>query len=272
VIQLLNRPDTAAAMSAKLEGPRVLRRVLGECNLDFVVLCSSLTSILGTGGRTDYCAANAYLDAFARDRSSWKDTRVIAVNWDTWREAGMAVDARLAASMVDQQRQALSAGMSSAEGVEALCRILARYASGQVVVSTRDLRTRIERSGSTDTVREPSSLQPASQHARPDVPTPYVEPRTETEQEIAATWRQYFGFDRIGIHDSFFELGGHSLLAIQLLPSIRERFGIDLPLPTFFELGTIEKLATHIDAARWAVDAGGTARDGQAQDRDEIEL
>src|SRR6185295_2552999 len=51
---------------------------------------SSLTSILGGLGQVDYCAANAFLDAFAHNKSAQSDTFTVSINWDTWQEVGMA--------------------------------------------------------------------------------------------------------------------------------------------------------------------------------------
>ncbi|MFF4159222.1 beta-ketoacyl synthase N-terminal-like domain-containing protein [Streptomyces sp. NPDC001678] len=81
--------DADQVLAAKTHGTLVLDEVCGD-DLDFLVLCSSLTALLGGPGQSDYCAANAFLDAYAQ----WKRRRtglpVTAVAWDTWRGVGMA--------------------------------------------------------------------------------------------------------------------------------------------------------------------------------------
>jgi thioesterase domain-containing protein len=54
------------------------------------------------------------------------------------------------------------------------------------------------------------------------------------------------GIQSIGIFDNFFELGGTSLLAVQMLTKIEHRLSKKLPLATFLQAATIEKLATLI--------------------------
>src|SRR5262249_61077461 len=54
----------------------------------------------------------------------------------------------------------------------------------------------------------------------------------------------------IGVNDKFFELGGHSLVAIQLLPRLRETFGIDIPVHRIFEAPTVAELAKSIERER----------------------
>jgi acyl transferase domain-containing protein/acyl carrier protein len=78
---------------------------------------------------------------------------------------------------------------------------------------------------------------------RPEGLGDYVAPRTPLEERIASVWSQYLGFERVGVEDNFFDLGGHSLLASQVVVRIREELGIDVPLRTFFESGTIANLA-----------------------------
>ena len=70
-----------------------------------------------------------------------------------------------------------------------------------------------------------------------------VEPRNETEQQIAAIWREVLNVSTLGIRDSFFDLGGHSLLAVRLFARLEARLGIKLPLATLFQTPTIEGLA-----------------------------
>jgi SAM-dependent methyltransferase/acyl carrier protein len=71
----------------------------------------------------------------------------------------------------------------------------------------------------------------------------WVPPRDETEEALAAIWRELMTLDRVGVTDNFFALGGHSLLATQIVSRIRTRFGVEMPLITLFERPTIAELA-----------------------------
>ena len=83
---------------------------------------------------------------------------------------------------------------------------------------------------------------PPPGRARPELHTPYVAPRTETESHIAALWNELLDLDQVGIHDNFFALGGDSLLAMNLVLDIEKQFQRPVPADYFRE-PTIAALA-----------------------------
>lgn len=76
---------------------------------------------------------------------------------------------------------------------------------------------------------------------------PFIAPRTETEQIIAAIWADVLSLEQIGIDTDFFALGGHSLLATRVIYRIYEEFGVDINLHTYFESHTIAQLAKVVE-------------------------
>ena len=86
------KADMEVILAAKVQGTELLLQEFADQSPDFMVLCSSVTAILGGFGQVDYSAANAYLDAFAQAKSLSSETRVISINWDNWQEVGMAAD------------------------------------------------------------------------------------------------------------------------------------------------------------------------------------
>ncbi|MCP4697004.1 MAG: SDR family NAD(P)-dependent oxidoreductase, partial [Gammaproteobacteria bacterium] len=92
LIQRRTQAMTEAVFAAKVKGAIVLDTLLQKIELDFFILCSSLASIFGISGQVGYCAANAFLDAFAHVRNAKGDGFTAAINWDTWQEVGMAVE------------------------------------------------------------------------------------------------------------------------------------------------------------------------------------
>jgi amino acid adenylation domain-containing protein len=80
----------------------------------------------------------------------------------------------------------------------------------------------------------------------------YVAPRTPVEEVLAGIWAEVLGVPRLGVHDEFFELGGHSLLATRVVSSVREVFGVELPLRALFEGPTVAEMAARVEETRRA--------------------
>ncbi|MGG7437015.1 SDR family NAD(P)-dependent oxidoreductase [Chryseobacterium arthrosphaerae] len=67
-------------------------RVLAEqlrTDCQFVVLFSSIASVYGNKGQTDYAAANSVLDDYANALNKRLQGKVISINWGPWKGAGM---------------------------------------------------------------------------------------------------------------------------------------------------------------------------------------
>ena len=91
-LMLLKTPESALSVIApKVQGALVLDSVLQGEPLDFFVLFSSVSSILGLQGQVDYTAGNAFLDAFAQQRTQRERSRTVAINWSAWQDVGMVV-------------------------------------------------------------------------------------------------------------------------------------------------------------------------------------
>jgi NAD(P)-dependent dehydrogenase (short-subunit alcohol dehydrogenase family) len=93
VIQLKTREAAESVLAPKVRGALVLDAVLADQALDFFVLFSSTSSMLGPVGQVDYVGANAFLNAFAHSKTGQGPTRTIALDWGVWQEVGMAARA-----------------------------------------------------------------------------------------------------------------------------------------------------------------------------------
>lgn len=78
----------------------------------------------------------------------------------------------------------------------------------------------------------------------------YVAPRNETEVGLVEIWEEVLGRKQVGVNDDFFHLGGHSLLVLKLISSVRQQFGVDVPVRKVFEHSDIAALAKVIKKSR----------------------
>ncbi|MGH9398365.1 MAG: SDR family NAD(P)-dependent oxidoreductase [Terriglobia bacterium] len=221
----------------KIIGTEILEDVLRGRELDFCMLMSSLSTVLGGLNLSAYAAANSFMDAFAEKQNQQQHTRWISVNWDGWRfEKGSAAPSEFF--------------LTPAEGAEVFRRVLARKNVTRVVVSTGNLDRRLDlwvrlKSGLGEIDELSESV--AAVHERPQLETAYFSPRNALEQMVADVWQAVLGVSSVGVQDNFFELGGNSLVAIQLISRLRDLFQVDIEITALFELPTIAQLTRHIE-------------------------
>nr|WP_309245933.1 non-ribosomal peptide synthase/polyketide synthase [Bacillus glycinifermentans] len=83
--------------------------------------------------------------------------------------------------------------------------------------------------------------------------TEYEAPRNETEEKLAAMWREILGVKKIGINDRFFEMGGHSLKAAAMTAKIQKELKTEVPLKQIFKTPTIKGLGEFIQSTKKSV-------------------
>jgi NAD(P)-dependent dehydrogenase (short-subunit alcohol dehydrogenase family)/acyl carrier protein len=244
LIQLKEPEVVERVFSPKVKGTLVLEEALRDEPLDFLLLCSSTAAYLGGFGQIDYCAANAFLDAYAHRARPEGGPLVISVNWDAWKEVGMAVNTAVSGAMQAAREWTLKVAITPEEGVDALGRILAARLP-QVAVSTMDMRPALFQAHwrrkllKTPLDEAPAVAAPADAAAAVAAPAA----GSDLERMVIESWERILGRNKIGASDNFFELGGDSLSALQVIALLKARLGRDIPVVTFYEAPTVALLA-----------------------------
>lgn len=223
----------------KVMGTVVLDEVFKNSNLDYMVLFSSSSAVLGNAGFIDYCAANTFLDAYAQYKNNNSLNFTVAVNWDEWAEVGMAAE--------NNTKDIIKNKVTLKEGLTLFDRIVTARPSSQVVVSSGDflkmlssIREFMLASLNGRAIKEKSVK---TENNRPDLKTPYKEPGSKEEECIAEIWHDLLGINPIGVDDDFFDLGGDSLLATTLISELAKSFHQTVSLQSLFENATVAQLA-----------------------------
>jgi acyl transferase domain-containing protein/acyl carrier protein len=108
-----SREQFRRVMPAKLQGAWHLHQLTQTLSLDWFVLFSSITSLLGSPGQGNYAAANAGLDALAYYRQQ-QGLAALSLSWGPWQEVGMAATPQPAVSRAQRGMVPLSV----AEGLQ----------------------------------------------------------------------------------------------------------------------------------------------------------
>jgi amino acid adenylation domain-containing protein len=221
-----------AQFQAKIHGMICLESLLKDKTLDFCWHMSSVSTVLGGLQFVAYSAANAYMDAFIDRHNRFSPQHWLSVDWDDTGEEETITGFR--------RTLALTNGTLN-----------------RIVVSDGGrLQDRIDRWVNLESFKDETNGRAGTEttfYPRPDLLTPYIAPRDETEEELSAILQRLFGFERVGVQDDFFELGGDSLRAITTISRIHKRLNVEIPLTEFFKRPTIHLLAEYIGAAETSV-------------------
>jgi NADP-dependent 3-hydroxy acid dehydrogenase YdfG/acyl carrier protein len=277
LMQFKTASDIAKVLAPKVAGSQALAEVLREVPLDFIALFSSTTSVTGGGaGQVDYCAANAFLDAFAQS-DPLPGCLVSAIDWGEWTYNGWTTGLQNydQGSVDFFTEYRATYGVSFEQGWQTLQRVLA---SGQrhVVISTQDFPTIVKMSRRSSIASHQATVKKArdalGRAPRPELSTAYTEPQTETEQAIAGVWQEALGLEQVGVHDNFFELGGNSLIGMEIIAEVRKALDIPyLPPHLLYEAPTVATLAEAAAATQGTDQAADspdqTSRSAEAEDQ-----
>jgi polyketide synthase PksJ len=260
----LDKNEIQKQFRPKVYGLLALDKIFRHKALDFCLIISSPSSILGGLGFGAYAAANAFLDAFVYRSNRVNAVPWITVNWGDWLfEEEIHNDMPLKTPL----HYLL---MTPEQGVITFQLILNCFnaAVNQVVVSTVDLQERINQwvrfefhqNRKTEEKRETGTLTVGSReeraelslnirHPRPDLMIPYAAPVSGMEKMLSEVWETYFGLEKVGIHDNFFDLGATSMDVIQLNNRLRSMLKRNITITEFFTYPTIKLLANHLSEA-----------------------
>jgi phthiocerol/phenolphthiocerol synthesis type-I polyketide synthase E len=249
LVMLKSREEAERVLRPKIDGALALHEALRDQPPDFLALYSSSVVAFGGLGESDYCAANAFLDAFAR-RLRGQGLPVTAIDWgpwqrDAWTPTGDGTSAHSTLSRLRELRDRY--GITDEEGVDLLTRVLSTGLA-QVLVVPQDPELLATKWHALSVA--PLEAAPDTGHPRPQLRTPYVAPRNGLERQITQVWRQYLGVDRVGVDDQLFEIGGNSLIGLTIVARLAKELGVPLSGADLFEAPTPAALAAVVASRR----------------------
>jgi acyl transferase domain-containing protein len=230
--------------AAKVTGSWHLHTLSQSSDLDFFVLCSSTSALMGGTGLSNYAAANTFLGVLAHYRRQ-QGLPAICVDWGAWKDVGMA-------QTVGQQRQAQweQVGLQMMDVAEVLAAFqhLLVAAPPQAAITRQDWRKAIA-------IPFLHDVRPKQIQATADKPQNFQHRWQETTQHqrrsLLTEWVQEAMAHILGMpkeqldpQRSLLNAGLDSLMAMEARNRLRQLFAQDIPVTTFLEgITTMELIA-----------------------------
>jgi acyl transferase domain-containing protein/acyl carrier protein len=263
-------------IAPKLAGAWNLHTLTQDLPLDFFVCFSSIASLIGSVGQSNYAAANAFMDALASYRRGL-GLPGLTINWGPWAETGMAANlgSREQARLKDQG----IVPINPEQGLQVLGELLTQQIP-QVGVMTIDWSLFVKQFSSGTNLKLFEVLAPTSTkvNERSQFLNQLEDSPPNTRQQLLATHvrsqiAQILGWnspEKVEPRQRLFDLGVDSLMAIELKNRLESSLGCSLRTTLLFDYPTLEALVDYLSREVLALESTTAATVEIAQD-DELE-
>lgn len=238
----------------KVEGTWILNYLTKNIEMDFFMLFSSTSSLIGEAGQGDYTAANCYLNAFSYYRNK-KGYKTVSINWPAWKEVGMAVDYGVNVDSIFKT-------ISNKDAMDKF-KLCIRYnfkspIIGKVNYNNKILKKLVKSNSLSFQLSNEivSNFKHESnvKNLKAEKPKKLVKllgrkdnNYTKFEMKLGEIWSDVLGYDEIDIFAHFYDLGGDSIIATKLVNNINKTININASIADLLKLQTIKKFSEYVE-------------------------
>jgi acyl transferase domain-containing protein len=271
-----NKERFAQVLAPRIAGSWNLHVLTRDLPLDYFVLFSSASSLLGSPGQGSYAAGNAFLDALAQSRAA-RHQPALSINWGPWGEVGMATRADREAYLTSRGFESMSS-----ETALAILAFLLKQRSPQFGVLPLRWETFFRLFPTSSQAPLLSAFLPHASLQKTEQQVPEL---LRLLEETPAEKCQYVLVDAlknlvssvlglaeaqsVDIRRGFFEMGMNSLMAVDLRNRLQSALGPasgGMPTTIIFDYPTIESLAAYLTRK---VAMPTTIAEARSQDEDQ---
>lgn len=273
-----------SAIRPKIFGTWVLDKVTAEENMDFFIMFSSVSAIIGAFGHGDYVAANSYIDIFEAYRNRQGRTSMV-INWPAWKDTGMMKNV-----LFDEEKQVFQQ-LSKEDAIDIFEQLLKKDLT-KVIAGRLNYKSKIIDLADILPVEFSSAIQSKISKYRnqldkrsnrqQDINAIEFEKEkivlkgrkdsdySDIERKLTKIWANILGLKEIEIYENFYNMGGDSILIHNLRVEIEKEYGKIIDVSDIFSYPSVAKLALFISDKLASTKEGDASSMNEKKDIDEI--
>ncbi|TYQ17736.1 UNVERIFIED_CONTAM: polyketide synthase PksL/polyketide synthase PksN [Acetivibrio alkalicellulosi] len=236
-----SREDIEAVIHPKVWGALFLDKAARMEKLDFMVMFSSVASVLGSAGQMDYAYANAFLDSFAQWRNEKVNQKLrygksISIQWPYWKEGGMSADEHTLSYLKEKGVKILE----TLEGIHAFRKLLNSKESSVAVIPSNEKFSLDFLNGIYESVANDKEVQLTDNYISKN------EIRKYAENYIKSVFASEIKMEKhkIKLNTPMEKYGFDSMMTISMVRELEKKFGL-LPKTLFFEYTDLKGIAEY---------------------------
>lgn|GEM_PF-2324409 len=252
-LEQLDRDQFARVLAPKIQGAINLASTLDTTRLDFFLMFSSISSLIGNAGQANYVAANSFLDSFAHYLES-RGVPAKTINWGALSDSGVLASNE---SLVKVLELAGIYGVSNRVALGGMEKVLLGTTS-QTGIFHIDWNQWSKSNPSLSQSGFYQNLLDAQNNNEDRIKLMEVleniidkdsEERTQyVQHELAVRFGAIFKMpaEAINPNTSIIDLGVDSLMAVEISMALKTQLGVDIPTIELISGPSIAMLATKI--------------------------
>ena len=245
----INQQDWSSfskVLAPKVQGAWNLHQLTQKYDLYHFILFSSASSLLGSPGQANYCAANAFLDTLAHGRRNL-GLPAISINWGAWQNTGLAANTQVTASLKQK-------GIDSLEPKNAIAILeqLLLYNPTQIGIIPINWNVWQQHHTVTNFYSNLVNLERKPANIKQELPVANItQSRDCLIKYITEQVANILGIkdsSKIDLDLGFVELGLDSLSSVELRNKLQSGCNLKLSPTVIFDYSNIKKLADHLSS------------------------
>lgn len=250
IIDNMDEVSFQLSLDPKVAGSAVIYKALESEPLDFLLFFSSIQSLSGNVGQSNYAAGCTFKDAFAQALRARVKYPVQVINWGYWGSIGVAASQ-------EQKKRFATVGLLSIEpneGMEAVARVIAHRTEQVLALKATPALLQLMTHVSEKNDRSARSLEThplpayAPKLARTEAMMNEDELRDAVENVILNALGDVLHMDKgdLDTNAPYTDFGVDSVLSIEITGKIKEQLNADIRSTELFNYPNVRALTDYI--------------------------